>query len=250
MQNLVRLGGPQWFNLGDQDLATHLERTRRMAQGETLSQVLRSFCDTWGISHALFPMSDQPVATWVETQEMGWLGFQEYFVREQCQPRVVSFEFRGIEQARPAPGVINALGEADEVIICPSNPWVSIDPIVLVPGMLDALQNKPIVIVSPIVGGKALKGPAAKMYQELGIEPSALAVAQHYLKRFAAQAEEHKLFLFIDKVDVGLAGAIADTGVNPVVAGTVMHSIDDRNRLADTVLAQCAQMARERIAGS
>ena len=180
LENLERLQGPAWFRLGDQDLATHLERTRQLALGEPLSAITRNFCAAWGVPQIVLPMTDDPVATWVDTQEAGWLPFQEYFVHQQCQPRVTRFRFQGAETAKPAPGVINAIRAADWVIFCPSNPWVSIAPILAIELIRECLVGKRAAAVSPIVGGQAIKGPAAKMYQELGIEPSALAVARQY----------------------------------------------------------------------
>jgi LPPG:FO 2-phospho-L-lactate transferase len=235
MNSLTALGGPEWFNLGDRDLGTHLERTRRLIQGEPLSRITRDFCDVWGIKHTLLPMSDDPVATWVNTREMGWLAFQEYFVRERCEPQVLGFEFRGSERARPAPGVLEALDKADWVILCPSNPWVSIDPILAVPGVLDLVKCKPVAAVSPIVGGKAIKGPAAKMYRELGIEPSAEAVASHYLQRLGDMRKE--FVLFIDSIDRDSAHVIENYGSKVVVTDSVMRSHADRVRLAREVIS-------------
>ncbi len=192
--NIEKLGGPGWFHLGDQDMATHLERTRRLKDGQSLSQITRDFCKAWGVKHTVLPMSDQPVRTIVETDE-GDLPFQEYFVHRACQPQVRGFRFEGVETARPADGVEQAIQSAEAVIICPSNPWVSIDPILRV--LSPILSNKlPVVAVSPIIGGKTVKGPAAKMYAELGIEPSALAVAKHYhdlLRGFVLDKEDAQL---------------------------------------------------------
>ena len=131
IENAKVLGGPDWFNLGDQDLGTHLERTRRMKAGQTLSQITRDFCKAWGIGPTVLPMSDQPVRTIVETDE-GELAFQEYFVHRRCEPKVKGFRFEGIDTAEAAPGALEAIEAADAVVICPSNPWVSIDPILAV----------------------------------------------------------------------------------------------------------------------
>jgi LPPG:FO 2-phospho-L-lactate transferase len=147
LESVGALGGPTWFRIGDRDLGLHLERTRRLEAGEQLSQILP---------------------------------FQEYFVHRQCHPRVSGFRFADVKQAHPAPGVLAAMREADLVVICPSNPWVSVDPILSIPGVRPTIDGQLVVAVSPIVGGQAIKGPAAKMYAELGIEPSALAVARHY----------------------------------------------------------------------
>lgn len=222
IENAKRLGGPGWFNLGDQDLGTHLERTRRLKAGDPLSQITRDFCRAWGIEHTVLPMSDQPVRTMVDTDE-GELAFQEYFVHRRCEPRVKGFRFEGVDVAEPALGTREALQSADAVIICPSNPWVSIDPILHVIQRIE----KPVFAVSPIIGGQTVKGPAAKMYGELGIEPSALAVANHYrglLKGFV-----------MDSVDAGLIESVRD--LTPVcVTNTLMRSHDDRMQLAREVM--------------
>ena len=223
IQNASRLGGPSWFNLGDQDLGTHLERTRRLRERQTLSQITKNFCQAWGVKHTVLPMSDQPVRTIVETEE-GELTFQEYFVHRHCEPRVKGFRFDGIEIAEPAPGVKEAIQHADAVIICPSNPWVSVDPI------LKVIQEikKPVTAISPIIGGQAVKGPAAKMYSELGIEPSALAVANHY--RGLATG------FVLDEVDSQLDESVRGLNMQTLVTNTLMKSHDDRKRLASEVL--------------
>lgn len=220
MSNLARLGGPDWFNLGDQDLATHLERTRRLDSGECLSDITRQFCRRWDVKVTVLPMSDQSVKTIVESEE-GDLPFQEYFVHRRCEPAVLGFRFEGLEAARPAPGVLEALSEADAVILCPSNPWVSIDPILKVLPRI----TKPVVAVSPIIGGRAVKGPAAKMYAEMGIEPSAYAVAAHY--RDILQA------FVLDRADQAYREAIK---VPVLVTNTLMNSAADRARLAQDIL--------------
>src|SRR5688572_8728343 len=183
IENASMLGGPTWFRLGDRDMGTHLERTRRLKEGQTLSQITKDFCRAWGIEQTILPMSDQPVRTIVETDE-GDLAFQEYFVHRRCEPRVKGFRFDGVDKAEPARGGCEAIQSADGIIICPSNPWVSIDPILrvisLTPALSQSERGKPVVAVSPIIGGQTIKGPAAKMYREMGIEPSALAVANHY----------------------------------------------------------------------
>jgi LPPG:FO 2-phospho-L-lactate transferase len=244
MESLVTLGGPDWFHLGDRDLGTHLERTRRLAGGDPLSAITRDFCAKWGIRQTVLPMTDDSVATWVNTQEKGWLSFQEYFVRERCEPRVISFEFRGAEKARPAPGVMEAIRDADWVIVCPSNPWVSIDPILHTGQVGELLKKKKIAAVSPIIGGKAIKGPAAKMYQELGITPSAAAVALHYCNGLRGNSSAQPFVFFIDTIDANLADQIADLTnkirgemVKVVVTNTVMNSNEDRETLAKSILS-------------
>lgn len=221
--NVERLGGPAWFRLGDQDIATHLERTRRLKAGQPLSQITRDFCKAWGIQHTVLPMSDSPVRTMVDTDE-GELAFQEYFVHRLCEPRVKGFRFDGVEAAVPAPGAVDALDAADAIIFCPSNPWVSIDPILHVIKKV----NKPVVAISPIIGGKTVKGPAAKMYTELGITPSALAVAKHYRTILTG--------FVLDNADAAIENDIKDLNVKTLVTDTLMNHLTERTRLANDVL--------------
>jgi len=223
IQNASRLGGPGWFNLGDQDLGTHLERTRRLREGQCLSEITRDFCKAWGIAPTVLPMTDQQVRTIVNT-EAGELAFQEYFVHRRCEPRVKGFRFEGADHAEPAPGAREALEAADAIVICPSNPWVSIDPILKVIPEIE----KPVVAISPIIGGETVKGPAAKMYRELGIEPSALAVASHYRNLVT--------HFVLDEVDTHLEGQIMGLYMQTLVTNTLMKSHDDRKRLAHEVL--------------
>ena len=218
--NVEKLGGPNWFRLGDQDIATHLERTRRLKGGEPLSQITRDFCKAWGILHTILPMTDSPVRTIVDSDE-GELAFQEYFVHRQCGPKVKGFRFDGVDVAEPAFGVREAVESAEAIVICPSNPWVSVDPILRV----IPLPKKKIVAVSPIIGGKTVKGPAAKMYAELGIEPSALAVAEHYRGLLSG--------FVLDNVDAHLSDKIR---IRTLVTDTLMNSLTDRARLAMDVL--------------
>lgn len=236
MENLARLGGPDWFHLGDQDLATHLERARRLRDGQPLSAITRDFCAAWEVGPRVLPMSDDPVSTWVETVSLGWLPFQEYFVKHQCQPVVKGFRFEGAGQARPAPGVVEAIRAADWVVICPSNPWVSIAPILAIVPIREALRGRRVVAVSPIVGGQAIKGPAAKMYAELGIQPTALAVAEQY----AGQYDGLLQGFIMDQLDRAQEPEIRALGVDVCVTDTVMRSVDDRRRLANEVLSFCA----------
>ena len=221
--NAARLGGPSWFNLGDQDLGTHLERTRRLKEGQPLSEITRDFCQAWGVSPTILPMSNQQVRTIVNTEE-GELAFQEYFVHRRCEPRVKGFRFAGLQVAEPVPGAREALQCADAIIICPSNPWVSIDPILR---LLPKIEN-PVYAVSPIIGGETVKGPAAKMYRELGIQPSALAVAKHYQGLITG--------FVLDQVDRQLEGEIVALNVTTLVTNTLMKSHEDRSRLAQEIL--------------
>lgn len=229
---LEALGAPTWFQLGDQDLATHLERTRRLAEGETLSEVTRFFCQRWGIQHRVLPMSDEIVQTVVET-DLGDLSFQEYFVKYRFEPSVRGFRFEGAVQAKAAPGVLEAITSSDIVIFCPSNPWVSIDPILAVSGVRQALLRAKVIAVSPIVGGKALKGPAAKMFAEIGIPPSAQAVALHYGSLLRG-------FVF-DRLDAAEELDIRSVGVRTLVTDTVMKTPADRQRLATEILTFAQQ---------
>ena len=228
LQGIQSLGGPDWFRIGDRDLATHLERTRRLDRGEPLSSVMASFCQRWGVRPRVLPMTDEPVATVLRTNE-GELEFQEYFVHRQCRPQVASIAFRGILAASPAPGVVQALRSADAVIFCPSNPWVSIDPILSVPGILGAIVPARAMAVTPIVGGHALKGPAAKMFRELGLESSAAAVAGHYGSRIGS--------FVLDTADADLAARIRASGMRVLVCNTLMPGISERRRLAREILS-------------
>lgn len=220
IENIERLGGPGWFRLGDQDFGTHLERTRRLKEGQSLTKIIKDFCQAWGIQHAVLPMTDSPVRTMVDSDE-GELAFQEYFVHRRCEPKVKGFRFDGVEFARPADGVNDALDSADAIVICPSNPWVSVDPILKVIPKI----SKPVVAVSPIIGGKTVKGPAAKMYSELGIEPSAIAVARHYGDLLSGYV--------LDDIDAGLSDKIE---ARTLVTNTLMNNLTDRARLATDVL--------------
>ncbi len=226
-EEISKLGGPDWFRLGDKDMATHLERSRRLALGQTLSQITSDFCAAWGIESSVFPMSDDPIATIVDSNE-GKLPFQEYFVARTCEPIVKSFEFSGIENAKASAGFLASIKDADLIVICPSNPWVSIDPILFIPGIDEAMQGKAVIAVSPLIGGQAVKGPAAKMYAELGIEPSSESIARHYSKFLSA--------LVIDHVDHDQKRSIESMGIMVLEAKTLMKTLDDRRRLAGEIL--------------
>jgi LPPG:FO 2-phospho-L-lactate transferase len=221
---LTRLGAPNWFRLGDHDLALHMERTRMLQTGSTLTKVTGELCSRMGIKDMVIPMSDQPVRTMVLTRDGRKLGFQEYFVKEHCQPEVKGFLFEGIKDALPSDSVKKAFSEASLVVICPSNPWVSIDPILEIKGVRDLLRKKTIVAVSPIIGGKTIKGPAAKMFSELGMEPSCVEVANHY----------HSLLsgFVLDEIDKSEAVNVTASGIMPLVTKTIMRSQEDRIQLA------------------
>jgi LPPG:FO 2-phospho-L-lactate transferase len=235
---MQRYGGESWFGLGDSDLATHLLRTERLRSGLNLTQVIFELKTALGIAADLLPMSDQPVRTMVHTDE-GVLPFQRYFVQRRCEPRLLGLEFAGIEAARPSPQVLAALDRASAVVLCPSNPYLSLDPILLVPGMAERLRAfaGPVVAVSPIVGGQAIKGPAAKIMPELGVEPSALAVAQHIAGRIRLDG------FVLDAADAHLAEAVAALGISSLVTDTIMRDGASKERLAREVLALASQMA-------
>jgi LPPG:FO 2-phospho-L-lactate transferase len=229
IENITKLGGLDWFRLGDKDLGTHLERTRRLKEGHSLSEITRDFCRAWDIRPTILPMSDQPVRTIVDTDE-GELAFQEYFVHRRCEPRVKGFRFDGADQAEPAPGAREAIQSADAIVICPSNPWVSVDPILKVLHSLFSGEGPRVrsVAVSPIIGGATVKGPAAKMYRELGIEPSALAVANHYRGLVT--------HFVMDTIDAQLIESVRGLNMQTHVTNTVMKSHEDRKRLAENTL--------------
>ena len=229
MTALEALGGDTWFRLGDGDLATHVERTRRLKAGESLSAIIDDFRRRLGIIARLLPMSDDPVRTKLRTPE-GWLDFQDYFVRLRCAPVISERAFEGAETARPYPDFLATLADPDlrAIVICPSNPFISIDPILAVPGIRAALRDchAPVVAVSPIIGGKAVKGPTAKMMAELGLPVDAAAVAHHY-----------RDFLDLYIADEEDAAGVAGLDIPVVLTRTLMQSLADREALARTVLA-------------
>ena len=235
MQALEKLGGPAWFRLGDRDLATNVERTQRLARGERLSAVTRALCERLGIRHALIPMSDDPVPTRVRTDE-GWLDFQHYFVREQCRPVLLEVRYEGADRAQPSAALAQALasGDLEGVVICPSNPYLSVAPILALPGVRGAVGSaRAVVAVSPIVGGEAIKGPAAKIMKELGAEVSALGIARWYAGLVST--------LVIDRADAALAPRIEALGMKAVVTETIMRDAVGRARLS----AECIALVRQ-----
>jgi LPPG:FO 2-phospho-L-lactate transferase len=230
---IVRFGEPTWFNLGDRDLATHLHRTRLLAEGRSLSEVTAKLAADLGVRHAVLPMSDQPVRTRVLGPD-GWLGFQEYFVREKTQVEVRAVEYAGAPEARPAPGLVEAIGTADAVLVCPSNPVTSVGPILSVPGIVEALHSTraPVLAISPIVGGRAVSGPAGRLMAARGLPVSALGIAQSYADWLD--------ILMIDDEDAALAPSIEAAGARPVVASTLMTGRVEEMRLARRVLEALA----------
>lgn len=228
LDEAARLGHDPWFRLGDKDLALHLLRRQMLAAGLRLTTVTAELARRFGVAHPILPMADDPVRTVILTPE-GELAFQDYFVRQRCRPRMVGMRLAGLETARPTPEVVAALEQAEAVVICPSNPYVSIGPILALPGLRARLMARPTVAVSPIVGGQALKGPAAKMMAELGAEVSALGVARHYAGLIRG--------FVLDRRDAHLAPAIAALGLRVLVTDTVMTDTAARVRLAGEVLA-------------
>lgn len=243
MQALERLDGETWFRLGDQDIATHVRRTGLLAAGQTLTEATRQLAQALGVAHRMVPASNDPVSTRVTTDE-GKLAFQDYFVRRHCEPTLRSLQFAGVQQAQPSPAFVEALRDPQltAVIICPSNPYLSIDPILAIPGVREALDAlaAPVIAISPIVGGQAIKGPAAKIMRELGREASALEVARHY----AGVVDG----LVLDTADAAQAQAVAALGLSPRVTGTVMTTDADRASLARDVLAFVDDLQHERRA--
>ncbi len=222
---LRRYGDDAWFGLGDMDMATHLLRTQALAAGQTLSEITDALSSALGIRARLLPMSDDAVPTMVETLEHGTLAFQEYFVRYRWQPTVRRLYYNGADRARPAPGLLDALAQASAIVICPSNPLLSIEPILQIPGIRAALERRtaPCVAVSPIIAGQAVKGPAAKLMAELSMEVSAAGVAQYY-------------GTLIDGLVIDSADRDVQIAPRKLVTNTFMQTIDDRVRLAGEVL--------------
>ena len=227
---LRQYGADTWFNLGDRDLATHIRRTQLLKQGLALSEVTAELCAALGVNHRIVPMSDQPVRTVLETSD-GRLSMQEYFVRERAQPEVSAVHYLGSGEAVPSPGLDDALARARILVICPSNPALSVQPIIEVSGMKERLSSFSglRVAVSPIVGNDAVRGPAGRIMAGIGQEVSVVGVARAY--------REFCDVLVIDRQDDGLASAVAEAGVRPVVTNTIMNSLQDRIDLAQTVLS-------------
>jgi LPPG:FO 2-phospho-L-lactate transferase len=230
METLATLGGETWFGLGDRDLALHVERTSRLRAGEKLSSITADICRRLGVSARLLPASDDPVRTQVLT-DRGWLGFQDWFVRQRAAPAVCRVEFEGAELARPQPEVIAAIARADAIVICPSNPFISIDPMLAVPGIKAALRSAsgPVVAVSPIIGGKAVKGPTARMMAELGMEASARGVAQKYSDLIDAYVA--------DEID---APSLSGLRAQLTLTRTLMTGLVEKEALARAVLNAAA----------
>lgn len=239
LETLSDLGGETWFRLGDKDIALHLARTQLLARGETLSQVTQTLTLGFGIKHPIIPMSDQPVRTLVET-DLGVLPFQTYFVRERCAPTVTRISFQGAENAEPAPILASALNSLrlEGIVICPSNPFVSVDPILSVPGIRKALlaSNAPVIAVSPIIAGAAVKGPTAKIMTELGLESSAVGVAHYYgslLDGYILDVRDR------DEVD-----RLAKDTFRVICTNTLMKCAADKIHLAEDTVKLLGEMVR------
>jgi LPPG:FO 2-phospho-L-lactate transferase len=234
MAALRSLGGEDWFALGDGDLALHVLRSRALEAGRSLSEITREFARSWDIETNILPMSDAPVQTVLTTDE-GELPFQRYFVERRCEPRVRAIRFEGASDAEPAPGVVEAICDPSNraILIAPSNPYLSVDPILAVPGIRAALSaaSVPIVAVTPIIGGAAVKGPTAKLMNELGIEVSPAAIAAHYDGLIDA--------LLVDERDSAIS-----IDVPHAFADTMMTTLDDRARVASAALDLAATFAK------
>lgn len=235
MEGLRRYGGIDWFNLGDRDLATHMYRTQRLRDGAGLAEITAEIARAWDLDLAILPVTEDPLRTMVTVEDEGEIGFQEYFVRRQHSVAVTGIRFDGAEAARPGPGVLDAITDADVVVIAPSNPLVSIGPLLAVPGVRPAVEaaRDRTVAVSPIVGGAALKGPADRMMRELGHEPTATGVARLYAPLAAT--------LVVDEVDAGAVDAVTAAGTRCVVAPTIMSRPGVAAALARTALAEGAR---------
>jgi len=231
LEALGRFGYETWFGLGDGDLATHVHRTNMLRDGATLSQATRSIAEAFGLRLTLLPVSDDRIRTIVETAAGETLAFQEYFVKRRTEDEVRAVHFDGIDTAQPAPGVLEAIANADLIAIAPSNPVVSIGPLLAVHGVREALRNTraKVVGVSPIIGGKTIKGPADRMMASLGMTPTATGVAETY--------RDFLDVLVIDEEDRALAPAVEAAGVRAVVAQTIMRGPAEKRALAEMILA-------------
>ncbi len=234
MQILHRYGGVDWFTLGDRDLGTHLYRTQRLALGATLTEVTAEITAAWGICATLLPVSNDPIETKVTLGSGEEVGFQDYFVRLGHQVAIRGLRFVGVEEAAPTPNVLKAINEAETLVIAPSNPVVSIQPVLAVPQVKDAVQARRAhnVAVSPIVGGKTLKGPAANMLRELGEQPTVVGVAQRY-QHLAAN-------MVIDELDATAAGEIEELDMRVVTMPTVMSEA----AVAKALASACHELGR------
>ncbi|MGE0768778.1 MAG: 2-phospho-L-lactate transferase [Hyphomicrobiaceae bacterium] len=237
MDRLEELGGPAWFRLGDTDLATHAVRTEMLQEGWTLSEVTAHLAARLDIGPAIVPMSDEPVATMLDTDE-GTLAFQTYFVGRKAEPRIKAIRFEGAESAHPSPSAVQVMQREDlaGIIVCPSNPWLSIDPLLSIPAWRELIAERraPMVAVTPLVGGQAVKGPTGKIMSELGLPLDVASIVEHYSGSIDG--------FVLDTIDGARA---SDLRLPTLVANTMMRSLDDRTALAETVLGFCREL-RER----
>ena len=238
METMEALGGETWFRLGDRDVALHVERTRRLRAGESLSAVTDDLCRRLGVGPRVLPMSDDPVRTRLLTDD-GWIDFQDYFVHRRCEPVVKELDFHGAADARAHPDFIAALASPalQAVVICPSNPFISVEPILAIPGVRAALAGckAPVIAVSPIIAGRAVKGPTAKMMTELGLDPTAGTVAQRYADLLDGYVIDHADMAEVVSIDARVT-----------LAQTLMTTIEDREALAKTVLDAAAVLRRRK----
>jgi LPPG:FO 2-phospho-L-lactate transferase len=241
METMEALGGDTWFRLGDRDMALHVERTRRLRNSESLSAVTADLCRRMGVGPRVVPMTDDPVRTRLLT-DLGWLDFQEYFVHRRCEPVVSQLQFQGAGAARPHPEFVVALADPslEAVVICPSNPFISVEPILAIPGVREALIacKAPIIAVSPIIAGRAVKGPTAKMMTELGLDPSAGTVAQRYADLLDGYV--------IDNADMS---EVVSIDARVTLAQTLMTTMEDREALARIVVEAAATLRRREMRG-
>lgn len=238
METMETLGGETWFRLGDRDVALHVARTRRLRAGESLSAVTADFCRRLGIGPRVVPMTDDRVRTRLLT-EYGWLDFQDYFVNRRCEPVVKELAFDGAATATPHPDFMAALTDPrlQAVVICPSNPFISVEPILAIPGVRQAMVacKAPVIAVSPIIAGRAVKGPTAKMMTELGLDPSAGSVAQRYADLLDGYVIDHADMAEVVSIDARVT-----------LAQTMMTTIEDREALARTVMDAAAVLRRRK----
>jgi LPPG:FO 2-phospho-L-lactate transferase len=238
MQTMEALGGETWFRLGDRDVALHVERTKRLRRGDTLSAITDDLARRLGVKQRILPMSDDPVRTRLLTEE-GWIDFQDYFVNRRCEPVVKELEFHGASTARAHPDFLAALSDKrlQAVVICPSNPFISVEPILAIPGVRSALANcaAPVIAVSPIIAGRAVKGPTAKMMEELGLDPTAGTVAHRYSDLLDGYVIDHADMAEVVSIDARVT-----------LAQTLMTTIEDREALARTVLDAAAVLRRRK----
>ena len=236
---LARLGGQTWFNLGDLDLALHLYRTQRLSEGASLTEVTLELCDKLGIEATLLPASNEEIRTQLKVQNQGWVDFQDYFVAQQHNVVIEDLRFEGIEAASPGPEVISSLEKSDVIVIAPSNPFVSVKPVLEIPGVVDVLRERrtQVVAISPIVGGLALKGPASRMLEELGFERNSVGIASLY-RDFAGT-------LVIDQKDSALTSQVQSEGMRAAVTDTIMDTPERAAALAQTALAEISLFGEE-----